>query len=108
MKRKLLFFIASILALSIIVSTPLQSSAATKLAGEIETQSSSKFIYQTMYYQGIIGFPPKTIYYSKNGWTGTLNLKTTRYKDNLTISEYSGTIFCSGTCVLPTSINETE
>ncbi|MEK4630432.1 MAG: hypothetical protein ABS944_08340 [Solibacillus sp.] len=108
MKQTSSIFAALILALGIITSIPHPSSATTTQSDIVEMQVQSKKVVETVYYEGIISFPPKTIYYNKGGWTGTLNLGFSRFDHdrNQTVSQYSGIVSCTGNCYLPTSLTD--
>lgn len=103
MKRKLQIFAATGLALSILVSVPITSSAIANTTAPIETQAYSTTISPNIYFTGNV-VPPSTYYYTSGGWEGLLYLQSYQYDGTRTIGKYKGLVTCSsGACLTPTT-----
>lgn len=108
MKKRFSLLASTGLALSILVSAPITSSALTNTSAPIETQALSMTISELVVTPGKIT-PSSTYRYNSRGWTGTLYLQSYAYDGTYTLATYKGTVTCSsGSCPAPTNITETE
>ncbi|AWE09144.1 hypothetical protein DCE79_18170 [Lysinibacillus sp. 2017] len=107
MKRKLSIFAATSLALSLVMTVPLTTSATPSQTDLVETQAYSKFVTKLVTLPGIV-IPSNTYIYREGNWVGTLTRTSYQNDGTNTLAYYSGTVTCSSNCTLPTSIAETE
>lgn len=100
MKRKSVF-VATGLALSILLSVPMGSSAAlTPVSEPIESLAYSKVVSK-LYYYPLNTVPPRTVRYSDAyGYQGTLSYVEHFNDGERIVARYSGRVTCStGACV---------
>lgn len=98
------FFAVVSLALSLVVGAPLYSSATTNSSNQEVELAASKVVTMTKYY-GLNDSIPSSLKYSLGGWSGTLKLQSTQSTGDGIIARYSGTVHCSGPCVLSESVD---
>ncbi|MBP1970007.1 hypothetical protein J2Z83_002115 [Virgibacillus natechei] len=79
------------------------SSAATSTNDSESVSSYSKQITNYLVVYSDRDVPPSTHYYNVGGWTGTLSLDRWQSTGTEILAYYSGTVNCSGPCVMTKS-----
>ncbi|MEC1178334.1 hypothetical protein P9B03_07560 [Metasolibacillus meyeri] len=91
-------------------TAPVQAETLNETIPKVESMSISMEVSDTRLYR--VGETiHSTIYYNKLGWSGTLTLFAVMPEPgnaNYYRAAYKGTVFCSGNCIAPTSIQNEE
>lgn len=104
MRKILGLFAVVALSLSVIVGGPLYSSATANASDQEVEIAASKVVTQTRSYK-LNERIPRSIQYNTGGWSGTLKLQRTQSTGYRIIAHFSGTVNCSGPCVLSKSVD---
>ncbi|KYG91659.1 hypothetical protein A0U40_01575 [[Bacillus] sp. KCTC 13219] len=87
--------------------SPLQVGASNDSSPVVEAMSYSKTVTETRVYSKNQSIP-SSIYYSLGGWTGTLYKGETADTGDHILVVYTGTVTCSGPCVLSAPLENEE
>lgn len=104
--KKLLSLMVFGFALLFIVGAPIQKSASAQIESKTEVQPYSNLVTHSMQITHTVEYSidqevPFTYTYNSLGWSGTLRFKSMSTDGKVNKVVYEGTIYCSGTCPIP-------
>ncbi|MCU9614931.1 hypothetical protein OEV98_15405 [Caldibacillus lycopersici] len=98
--KKILKFLGAAIVTFCMIASPLNTSAAGNTNDSKSIAAYSKQITNYLrVYTGVV-VPPSSYYYNQGGWSGTLKLTSWQSTGSEILAYYSGTVSCSGPCVM--------
>ncbi|NAP00311.1 hypothetical protein FRY77_30490 [Halomonas sp. MG34] len=105
MKKKIVPILSCVLVSLFLVVTPSQTQVSAQKSGETVQSTQTRTVTQTKPYR-LNQSIPSSISYNVGGWSGTLYRVSSQSTGDYILVRYSGSVHCSGSCVLPSKLEE--